>query len=263
MITSTHVCLKVVGDYMNKPIYQKQYKIEISDVDYNKQLKLSSLFGYLQDIASEAVDKIGIGVSFLTEKYGITWVLIKMRVEVLKYPLWNDIIKIETWPKATNTLDFERDFLVYDSNGNIIIKAISTWVLLDIKTRRIKRSNTIEIPYENVDKTAIDYELKKLNPFHDLIYAYSKMIGYSDIDINGHLNNSKYIDFITDCFTFQEHQRYTVNSIEVNFINEALPGDTLVLKKDTSQVSNNLVYIQGEVNNNITIKAEIKIKKRD
>ena len=116
-------------------------------------------------------------------------------------------------------------FFVYDNEGNIIIKAISTWVLLDKNTRRIKRSNFIALPYVNVNKSALDYKLKKLNPYQDLVYVYSKMIGYSDIDINGHLNNSKYLDFIIDCFTFQEHQEHTIKSIEVNFINEALPGD--------------------------------------
>lgn len=40
-----------------EPIYQKQFKIEISDVDFNKELRLSTLFSLFQDVASEAVDK--------------------------------------------------------------------------------------------------------------------------------------------------------------------------------------------------------------
>lgn len=240
-------------------IYRKKYKIEISDIDYNKRLKLSSLFNYFQDTASEAIDQLGIGIETIANKYGVIWVLIKMYVEIISYPLWNDEIIIETWPKKTNALDFERDFFVYDRKGNIIIKAISTWVLLDKNTRRIKRSNSIALPYVNVDKSALDYKLKKLNPYQDLVYVYSKMIGYSDIDFNGHLNNSKYLDYIIDCFSFQEHQKHMIKSIEVNFINEALPGDTLILRKDISRIDENLVYVQGENDNQLTFKAEIKL----
>src|SRR5690554_6126070 len=244
------------------PIYQKEYKIEISDVDFNKQLKLSTIFSHFQDVASEAVEKLGIGVNLLTEKYNVTWVLIKMHVEVLRYPLWNETISIETWPRATEALVFERDFLVYDSKGEVIIKAASTWVLLDIKTRKIKRTNTIELPYSNVDKSVLELKTKKIKHYNKLTNAYSRMIGYSDIDINGHINNSKYIDFITDCFTFQEHQMYDVKTIEVNFINETLPGETLVLSKDLSKVRDNIIYVQGENENKIIFKAEVKVIKR-
>ena len=94
---------------MNQAIYQKKYKIEISDIDYNKRLKLSALFSYFQDTACEAIEKLGIGIETIANEYGVFWVLIKMYVEVIKYPLWNDEIIIETC-KKTNALDFEEIF---------------------------------------------------------------------------------------------------------------------------------------------------------
>jgi acyl-ACP thioesterase len=245
-----------------EPIYQKQFKIEISDVDFNKELRLSTLFSLFQDVASEAVDKLGIGINTLANNYGVAWVLIKMRVEVLRYPTWEEKIIIETWPREIKTLEFERDFLVYDQNNNLIIKASSIWIILDTNTRRIKRSNTLPARYIQMTKKALDNKFMKLRAFGDLHEAYKRMIGYSDIDFNGHLNNSKYIDFITDCFPLQNHQDFYVKAIEVNFINEALPGETLVLKKDVTNVNENTIYIEGETNNQTTFKAVVEIEKR-
>jgi len=246
-------------------IYRKKYKIELSDVDFNKQLKFSTLFSHFQDVSSDAVNNLGIGITALEEKFGVAWILIRMRVEVSTHPVWNDEITIETWPLEPKTLNFERDFIVYDQDGNIMIKAVSTWVIFDIKTRRLRKSETIQVNYpENITKRAIDLQLYKLNALGDLEVAYHKMIGYSDIDFNGHLNNSKYIDFITDCFTFENHQIYKVKSIEVNFINEALPGDVLILYKDTSQLSESIIYIEGinESNKISVFKAKVEVQLR-
>ncbi len=249
----------------NSAVYQKQYKIEISDVDFNRQLKLSKLFSLFQDVASEAAERFGKGISTLASDYGVSWVLAKVRVEIIRYPNWNESILIETWPHKAKTLEFDRDFLVYDNDGNVIIKAISTWIIIDINTRRIKRTDSINILYPEVTREkAIDKEYEKLKSYNNPEMAYKKMIGYSDIDFNGHLNNSKYIDFITDCFTLESHRTYALKAIEVNFINEALPNETLVLNRDLSRFAQNIIYIEGNNENDgkIIFKALLEIAKR-
>lgn len=244
-------------------IYKKKYVIELSDVDFTKKLKLSTLFSYFQDIASEAVDNLGIGIDTLEKKHGVAWALIRVRVDIIRNPEWNEEITIETWPQEPEKIEFERDFIVRDAGGNIIIKAVSIWIIFDIKTRRIRKSEVIAIEYPPIVKTrAIDCKLGKLKDSGHLEIAYKKVIGYSDVDFNGHLNNSKYIDFISDCFEIDKHERNTVRTVEVNYINEALPGDTLVLYKDISHIDSNLLYIEGvsEENGNVVFKAQVKIE---
>lgn len=92
---------------------------------------------------------------------------------------------------------------------------------------------------------------------------YIKIVGYSDIDVNGHLNNSKYIDFIMDCFSFENHKRYRVKSIQINYMNEALPDDAILICKDVSKFDENIIYMEGirEKNNDIVFRADIEIEK--
>ena len=136
--------------------------------------------------------------------------------------------------------------MVRDAEGHIIIRAISNWVIFDIQTREIRKSELIAIHFPNINKEReIDCRLGKLKPCGPLEIAYKKVIGYSDIDFNGHLNNSKYIDFIMDCFSMERHKQYSVKAIEVTYINEALPGETLVLSMDVSALDSNQIYIEG------------------
>lgn len=227
-------------------LYKKKYHIDLRDVDFRRELKLSTLFTYFEDVASLAVDDLGIGINTLQEKFGVAWILIRMRVDIIRIPKYDEVITIETWPQLPKSLEFDRDFIIRDSSGDIIVKAISTWIIFDINTRRIKRSRLIAINYPDlIEERAINSELNKLNSYGALEFVYNRVIGYSDIDFNGHLNNSKYIDFSVDCYLFEKHQMYRVKSVEVNFIHETLPGEQLVMYKDISKITENCIYIEG------------------
>ena len=244
-------------------IYEKKYIVEVSDIDFRQQIKLSSLFGYLQDMATEHANRIGVGRDVLQTKYGVIWVLTRVKVDVIKYPKFKEEIIIETWPEQPGKLEFNRNFLVYDKDKNIIIKAFSQWVVIDFNTRRLRRSSILEEEFpENDRERPIECTSNKLKPIGDLIPNYKKTVGYSDIDINEHLNNAKYIDYIMDCFSVEEHKKHFVKTIDVTYLHEALPGEIIQLYTDTAAVSDKLVYIEG-INENTklsTFRAQIEIE---
>ncbi len=227
-------------------LFKKKYQVELSDVDFKKNLKLSMLFNYFQDIASDAAANLGAGVNQLQTSYGMAWILMRIRVDITRLPQWGEEIFIETWPLKPKRLEFERDFLVRDQKGDIIIRSISSWVIMDLEERKLKRSEAIGLTYpESIEERAIEAKLGGLRKNGPLETAYKRMIGYSDVDFNGHLNNSKYVDFLMDCFPVEAHMKSSLKTLEVNFVNEMLPGETIVLFKDTSKRDENLYYIEG------------------
>lgn len=245
--------------------FQSNIHVDLRDVDFTKKVKLSTLFSYFQDVASLASDKLGYGIEQLENQFGVAWILIRIRVEINRMPEWNEEITIETWPQEPKRVEFERDFIVRDANGEILIRAISLWVIMDIHERKLKRCEAVGIHYPDVIKErALDKKLGKLTDNGHLEKVYQKVIGYSDVDFNGHLNNSKYIDYIMDCFPIENHRKFEVKSIEVNFINEALPGDTITLFRDVSDLHENKVFIEGknEESGNKVFKATVEIKPR-
>lgn len=244
-------------------IYRRKYMIGISDVDFTQKLKISALFGYFQDIASHAVENLNIGINDLAHRFNVAWILMRIRADIIRNPEWNEEITIETWPQEPKKLEFERDFLVTDANGIPIIRAISTWVIIDIDTREVRKSELIGFRYPSFKKErAMECRLSRLKPFGQPEEAYRRNIGYSDVDFNGHLNNSKYVDFIMDCFSIESHRQYDVKSIEMNYVNEALPGETLVLRRDISAMDTKHIYIDGvnEAGDKTVFRAQMEIR---
>jgi len=243
-------------------VYKKKYHVDYGESDYYKKLKLSSLFNYLQDIASLHSENLGIGINDIQKKHGVAWVMIRIMVNVARMPNWNEDIIVETWPIEPKRLEFERDFLVKDTEGNVLVRAISSWVIMNIEKREICKTELIRIEYPPfMTERAIKQRMGKLKPNGQLEMVYNKLIGYSDIDINGHLNNSKYIDYITDCFSIEKHGEYTISSVQVSYISEALAGDTIVFYKDISNLEAGTLYVEGvnELNDKVYFKACVTI----
>lgn len=242
-------------------LYSKKYKVGGRDIDFRGRLKLSSLFTYFQDVADLHAENLGVGMKTIQEKYGFLWVLVRIRVDMARYPLWEEEITIDTWPQQPNKLEFMRDFLVKDSKGHILARAVSTWVIIDRNTRKLKKAETIHLSLPLITKErAIDCKLGKLRTKGQLEVFYKRRVGYSDIDFNEHLNNSKYVDFIMDAFSLEDHKNHSIESIEINYSNEALPGDTIVLYKDLFQIGSNTIYIEGinEKDDKLIFKSQVK-----
>ncbi len=244
-------------------VYKKNFNVDYGDADFYRKLKLSSLFNYFQDVASHHAQNLGLGVEELLAEHGVTWVLVKIIVKMDRFPNLNEEILVETWPLEPKKLEFERDFYVKDMQGNIIGRAISSWVIMDVATRDIRKTELFPAKFPQlIPARAIDGRIGKIKANGQLNEVYKKKIGYSDIDINGHLNNSKYIDYIMDCFSIEKHGLYTVNTIQVNYISEAMPGDYIVFNKDISELEAGTVYVEGinEAGTKTYFKACITLK---
>ena len=73
---------------------------------------------------------------------------------------------------------------------------------------------------------------------------HKRVVGYSDIDVNGHVNNAKYVDFIADCFSLAAHK--STESTPLRSITATrLAGETVTLYKDISRLDQGLVYVEG------------------
>lgn len=245
------------------PLYKKQFQVDYGDSDYYKKLKLSSMFNYFQDISILHSDNIGVGIGQIQKDFNVTWVMIRIMLKIDRFPNWGEAVTVETWPIKPKRLEFERDYMIKDQQGNVLVRAISSWVIMDVDQREIRRSDLLNsnIPYYP-DKRALDNRLGKLKPNGNLEFVYTKKIGYSDIDMNGHLNNSKYIDYITDCFSIETHEKYAIDTVQVNYIGEALAGDTISFYRDISLLEQKQIYVEGvdEINEKAYFKACITIK---
>lgn len=232
------------------------------DVDVDKKLRLSALFAYFQDIACEHAGIIGPDIDTLSNKYGVAWILMRMRVEIDRMPSIYEEVKLTTWPIGANVL-FDRDYSLADKDGNLIVKCASTWILMDLNKRELVKKRpfefrTVEFPQNRV----LDTKPSKVKLPGEPVLQFSKTVSFSDIDYNNHLNNAKYLDYISDCIGLEAYNKYKIEVIEVNYANESKIGDTLTLYKDTSKEQENLIFVEGMSNDSVTFTSKIEISKK-
>ena len=227
------------------PVLTNDYVITNSDCDFKSELRLSRLFDFFQDIASMHAENLGVSIESLHNDYGAAWVLIRMKVEIDKLPILHDMITVETWPQKARAI-YVRDYVVKDSEGNIIVRAISNWVIMNIEKREIFKGKLVDYQeIENKKERSMDSKLIKPSPSSEPKSVYEKIIHYSDVDYNEHINNAKYVDYIMDCMTMEEHRTKQVKAIEVHYLSEAIPGETMMLNMGDSSTGENAVYIEG------------------
>ncbi len=215
-------------------IREERFAVRAHEVDFTNHLKVSSVFNYMQDAASAHADDINVGWKDLY-KNGLLWVLSWVKVEFSGCPSFEDEIKIVTWPKDRYKLYSLRDFLMYDKKGEIFCKGATAWLVLNASTMRITDAKNlpIEIPYRR-DMSAMESLPGKQSFNGDTGKEFSREAGYTDLDLNQHVNNAKYIEFITDCFPQEHHIEKRIKNIEVTFISETKYGETIdiLIKSD-------------------------------
>ena len=209
--------------------FEKVYKIDSSHVDYQHRLKVSALVNMLIQIASDHADILKFGF-FNLDPSGLSWVLSRFTIEFTSHAKWYETIRMKTWPKGLNRLFYQRDAIAYLPDGNEFSRLSSDWLIIDQKTRRPKLFDKENpILKENYDQHALNEPVPVLKFCNHCTHTKTFQLFYSDIDLNGHLTATRYIDFVFDMFDLDELTQ-PPKKINVNYIHEALFGELVIMK---------------------------------
>ena len=213
------------------PIWETTAKIRAFDVDANDRLKVNTILDYFQDAASNDAERLNFGYSNFVPR-GLTWVLSWAKFEFIRYPKFIDEVKIQSWGKKQHKLYSIRDYLMFDSKAEIICRGTSAWLLLDAKSLRPKILPQLfpEIKMHE-SKEALSDLPHKIIPSSQSELVYATQIRYSDVDLNQHANNAKYIELMLDCFDKEFHKEHVIKSLVVSFNAESKYSDEIQLYK--------------------------------
>ena len=100
--------------------------------DLNDALTPKSILNIFQDVASVHAEEIGVGYSDMLAK-NLYWVLSRVKFDIIKQPTPNQTVIVETWPLEKGRIDFDRDFLITSTDGEVLIKGTSKWCVIDCK----------------------------------------------------------------------------------------------------------------------------------
>lgn len=232
--------------------YKEILRIKSYETDINANLKIYSFMNYAQEIAGLHADSLGFGYDNLINN-NIAWVLSRVHVKFITMPKWKEEISIETWHKGSDRLFGFRDFEVLDNSGNRIIIATSSWLIIDTKTRKLQRLENImgenSIGYN--PRNAIEERAERLVSPPSMEHTGRHIVSFSDVDINRHTNNAKYIEWALDCIDVDLVSNMKVSDMVINFNAESRPEEVVELFRYKESVKDNefgkqSVFIEGK-----------------
>lgn len=216
-------------------IWIDTYHVNSFDVKPNNshEAKLTSLLSYFEESAWRHAQNLGFGFYDAAINRN-AWVLSRLRIDIFEYPKWGQDFRIKTWPLGVDKLFALRTANFLDMQGNIFASLTSLWLIIDIESRRP------QIPSRNPMLQGLNFSDEKNNiPWPEKLIPTSgyKLINkyttrYSDLDINGHINNTRYAEWI--CNILQNKQ---VRNFEINFNHELLLNESVAMHQ--SEINQN------------------------
>jgi acyl-ACP thioesterase len=213
-----------------RDIWQETFLLRFGGIDNSGRLTLWSTFDYFQDAALGHAEELGVGRSAL-ETSGQVWVLSRLSVFLGRRPKYGERITVRSWPRGWEKLFAVRDYDIRDEEDKPVVRGRSGWVILDLEKRRPLRVGSIVDPLpKNEGINAFSAIAPGLAARDNLIKAGERRAAYSDIDYNGHVNNTRYIQWIQDITGPEVLEHAEQMRLDVNFLSEVKMGEVTELR---------------------------------
>ena len=208
-------------------VFCKKFTLTATHVDCFGRAKPSALLFFAQEAAGAHCTQLCVDYDTL-KKQNLFWAVIRSRVQISRMPMLGETLSLETWPMPTTRSSFPRSTVAYDEKRQEVFRVISLWVLMDATRRTMVlpgkseialtgtvRGNELVAPGSIVPKTMEN--------------VYTRQVGYTDLDRNLHMNNTRYLDWVDDLLPAEFHKEHPLRDFTVCYLNEAKEGQTLIL----------------------------------
>ena len=240
-------------------IHSIDHTIACYEADANKMMRPTAMLDMMQEAANTNASSLGFGYDELIAT-NTAWVLSRIHLRFNRYPQWRDKVNLKTWHKGIAKLFYLRDFILSDSNGDTLAVATSSWLIIDLNTRRLVRNSDLASSPEKCTKedaiaepankvvlpVDIEPELVRKHP-----------VTWSEIDTNGHVNNVDYVVWAIDAVKTEDIKEHQLKELLINYDAEVRPGDVVKISRVRIENEEGITYyITGRVadKQNFTVK---------
>ncbi|KAF5459093.1 hypothetical protein F2P56_023079 [Juglans regia] len=214
-------------------VFRQNFSIRSYEIGADRTASIETLMNHLQETALNHVKGAGLlgdGFGSTPEmcKKNLIWVVTRMQVVVDRYPTWGDVVQVDTWVGPSGKNGMRRDWVLLDSKtGETLTRASSVWVMMNKQTRRLSKipeevRGEIE-PYFTDTVPVVEEDSRKLQKLDDNTADYV-LTGlsprWSDLDVNMHVNNVKYIGWILESAPLPILESYELSAMTLEYRRE-------------------------------------------
>ena len=188
---------------------------------------MASVCNYLQEAASLNAETLAFSKSnFEAAGENISWVLTRLKVRMTRFPRWGETVSILTFPRGGRRIVAYRDFLLSGTAGEELGRATSEWMLIDLASRKVMAipdsvfaaANTVREPVFGEESFAkLRWDCREMAGD-----ALSFRARRGDIDLNGHVNNVHYVEWLMEG---RPEAAGPCHEIDIVFKSETLAGE--------------------------------------
>ena len=210
--------------------YQEEFVLRTCDCDFTGFWRPSAVMQTMQELAGAHSELLGCGRSALIQN-NIVWVLNRSEIHMERYPRMGERITAETFPTPLRRGFFPRYLFFRDEQGDTLGYAATLWVLLDIENRRMVPPGSVAglIP----DNSDLPVPMGLPAPV-DLVPGVERVMNrvpaYFDLDVNLHVNNTRYADWACDALGVDVMRDYCLETLRVTYDAEVRPDQEITLR---------------------------------
>lgn len=206
------------------------YQVRSYETDASGRLSVPTLMNWMQESANRNALDYGIGMADLARQ-GFGWVLMRFRLQINQYPVYNDIVTVKTYPTFVEKFFIYRDFQVLAADGSVLAVASSVWL-----TFGMERRTMVPLPpfIRAVDPPAGIVPQEKLSLKLDSVpmagcVTQEQPVRFYHLDQNQHTNNVCYVQWLLESVEADTLRQHRLTELDLFYRAESHWQDTLLV----------------------------------
>lgn len=253
------------SDLNARSLWARDYEINSLLINTQGRLGLYALLNLLQDVGWAHAHALGHGHQDTLNRKAM-WVLTRQRVRMNEWPEWGSTVHLKTWLRPPDSVFANRDYEVY-CNDRLIGEATSSFLLLNNETRKPMRGDLSKLGFPVRPDARVSIDAEKIAPQSEVTSIAKFQVRNSDIDMNQHVNNTRYAQWVLDAVPFTSHRKFHLKEYEVNFIAETKAGDEVLIQEANanSLLQTGAAFFQGfrERDTKVVFTVRMDLENRD
>lgn len=227
-------------------VYTGIFRVRSYETDFRGRVQPITLLNYMQDAASLHASSLGFSVENLRGR-NATWILSRYHIRMYRYPVLGDEVRIRTWRSSLEGFHALREFEILDAADIPFGVATSSWVVLNLTTRRPIKVETIVGDFPCVARRALPDDFPPLPRSETFTMELPFRVRMGDLDLNHHVNHAVYVEWALETVPSGILMGSLPYEIEVYYQAEAMFGDRVLSRSvaidmaDSSTIHHQLV----------------------
>ena len=237
--------------------YSLEATIPYDMADVNSLVRVPQLMALVMQVSGMQSIELGMADDRILEEYGLVWIISDHSLKIKRLPRFLETVVIKTQPLFHNRYFCYRQFQVFDQEGNELLEMVTNFMLMDLQTRKVQ---SVVPEIVAAFESSFEKTIRRGPKFKDIVASREQefRVRFYDLDMNGHVNNAKYLEWIYESLGSDFLRRHSPTSIYIKYNREVMADSLVNSQVELEELtSHHQIQSQGVVNAQAQIEWQV------